>query len=189
MQVWREHSRELLGGDPSPRLSELVDALSPGARVLEVGCGGGRNTRYLKRVGVEVVALDVASEPLLLLGGCCDRVRATADFHLPFASSSFDGAVDSYAFTFVVERGLYARELYRVLKPGGLLLLEFDAEPHVREHSELEAEARGAFEGLFEFLYVRRIYHAWGCLYDETREEIPAVAALLTPLKPARPHS
>jgi hypothetical protein len=53
----------------------------------------------------------------------------------------------------------------------------------VLDHEELEAAARGAFEGLFEFLYVKRIYHAWGCLYDESREEIPALAALLTPLK------
>ena len=129
MQAWSAHSQELLGGAPSPRLRELVNALGPGARVLEVGCGGGRNTRYLSGAGLEVVALDVASEPLLLIGGCCDRVRATADFHLPFASSSFDGALDSYAFTFVAERRLYAREMHRVLKPSGLLLLEFDAEP------------------------------------------------------------
>ena len=183
MQAWSAHARELLGGAPSPRLRELVDALVPGARVLEVGCGGGRNTRHLSGAGLEVVALDVASEPLLLLGARCERVRATADFHLPFASSSFDGALDSYAFTFVAEKRLYAMELRRVLKPGGLLLLEFDAEPHVLDHEELEAAAREAFEGLFEFLHVRRIHHAWGCLYDESREEIPAVAALLAPLK------
>ena len=183
MQAWAAHARELLGGSPSPRLRELAEALGPGARVLEVGCGGGRNTRYLSGVGFEVVALDVASVPLLLLGACCDRVRATADFHLPFVSSSFDAVVDSYAFTFVVERRLYARELRRVLKPGGLLLLEFDAEPHVLGHEELEAAARESFEGLFGFLYVRRVHHAWGCLYDETKEEIPAIAALLTPLK------
>ena len=183
MQAWSAHSKELLGGAPSPRLRELVDALAPGARVLEVGCGGGRNTRHLSGAGFEVVALDVASVPLLLMGRCCDRVRATADFHLPFASSSFDGVLDSYAFTFVVKRRLYARELRRVLKPSGLLLLEFDAEPHVLDHEELEAAAREAFEGLFEFLYVRRIHHAWGYLHDESREEIPAVAALLAPLK------
>jgi hypothetical protein len=53
----------------------------------------------------------------------------------------------------------------------------------VLDHEELEAAAREAFEGLFEFLHVRRIHHAWGCLYDESREEIPAVAALLAPLK------
>jgi len=134
MQAWSAHSKELLGGAPSPRLRELVDALAPGARVLEVGCGGGRNTRHLSGAGFEVVALDVASVPLLLMGRCCDRVRATADFHLPFASSSFDGVLDSYAFTFVVKRRLYARELRRVLKPSGLLLLEFDAEPHVPDH-------------------------------------------------------
>lgn len=183
MQAWNAHARELLGGVPSPRLRELVDALAPCARVLEVGCGGGRNTRYMSEMGLEVVALDVAIEPLLLIGGCCDRVRATADFHLPFASSSFDGALDSYAFTFVAERRLYARELRRVLKPSGLLLLEFDAEPHVLDHEELEAVAREAFEGLFEFLYVRRIHHAWGCLHDESKEEIPALVALLAPLK------
>lgn len=183
MHAWKSHTSVLQSrGTPSPRLKLLIEALGSGSRVLEVGCGSGRNTISLAKHGVEVVALDVALEPLLLLGTCCERVRATADFHLPFPDSSFDGVLDSYAFTFIANRRLYARELHRILKREGLLLLEFDEEPYVKSHGELEKALRAAFKGLFEPVEIRRIYHAWGSVHEEGVEEIPAIAALLRPL-------
>lgn len=148
-----------------------------------MGCGSGRNTIPLAMRGIEVVALDVAVEPLLLIGACCDRIRATADFHLPFPDSSFDGILDSYAFTFITNRKLYARELHRVLKPNGLLLLEFDEEPHVKSHEALENALHSTFGGLFRTLKVYRIHHAWGSVHDEEAKEVPAISALLRPLK------
>lgn len=184
MHAWRMHYAEMLKrGPPSPRLKHLVALLGWGARVLEVGCGNGRNTFYLQYRGVEVVALDVAIEPLLNLNCRCERVRATADFRLPFLDSTFDGVVDSYAFTFIKERNLYARELLRILKPNGMLLLEFDEEPHVKEHEELEEVVDRVFSDLFEIISMRRIYHAWGCVYDEEEEHVPSLAAVMKPRK------
>ncbi|MEM1690846.1 MAG: class I SAM-dependent methyltransferase [Thermofilaceae archaeon] len=184
MHAWKSHANALQNrGAPSPRLGLLVDALGGWGRVLEVGCGSGRNTIPLAMQGVEVVALDVAIEPLLFLGACCERVRATGEFHLPFPDSSFDGILDSYAFTFISNRKLYARELHRVLKPKGLLLLEFDEEPHVKSHKALERALHAAFGGLFEPLEVHRIHHAWGIMHEEGVREVPAIAALLRSCK------
>ncbi|MEM3943216.1 MAG: hypothetical protein QXJ59_03940, partial [Thermofilaceae archaeon] len=61
MHAWKSHADALQNrGAPSPRLGLLVGALGGWGRVLEVGCGSGRNTIPLAMQGVEVVALDVA---------------------------------------------------------------------------------------------------------------------------------
>lgn len=45
-------------GDPSPEIGELVELLPEGARVLDLGCGEGRNTIPLLAAGMDVTAVD-----------------------------------------------------------------------------------------------------------------------------------
>jgi len=77
---------------------ELRDALStlPAGRVLDVGCGSGRDAELAERLGRQVVAADASFELLMRLPGplkrgtvCCDVIR------LPFRGRCFAGVIAS----------------------------------------------------------------------------------------------
>lgn len=99
-----------------------------GPRVLEIGVGTGKNIPY-HPPAMRVTAFDLSSR---MLERACARAgvrRADLDLcqadaqALPFADASFDTAVGTFVFCSVPDPVLGLRELRRVLKPGGQLLL------------------------------------------------------------------
>jgi ubiquinone/menaquinone biosynthesis C-methylase UbiE len=113
--------------------SWLAGGVGPG-RVLDLGCGTGRNLPLYGR-GVRAIGLDPCHESLLkarrrVPGVPLVRARAEA---LPFRAGAFDAVVSGLVFCSVgdVPRGL--AEVRRVLSPGGVLrMLE-----HVRASGRL----------------------------------------------------
>jgi ubiquinone/menaquinone biosynthesis C-methylase UbiE len=102
-----------------------------GKRCLDVGCGGGRYSLAMARMGAKsVVGVDVSESGLKDAAMRGERIgysnvtfkQATA-LELPFADAEFDFVCCSGVLhhTRSVERGL--REIHRVLKPGGSLYL------------------------------------------------------------------
>ena len=118
-----------------PLRSWLARGVEAG-RILDLGCGTGRNLPLFGR-GVRAVGLDPCPESLLKArrrapGVPLVRARAEA---LPFRDGAFDTVVSGLVFCSVedVPRGL--AEVRRVLRPGGVLrMLE-----HVRSDSRLGA--------------------------------------------------
>ena len=124
--------------DPDHRLVELVDdyAAPGGARVLDLGCAGGRNTELLAALGFDVWALDAASAMVertrerlsgLLGWGAARRrvVEGRMDDLSRWADASFDLVVALGIFHSagsVAEWDRAALEVARVLRPGGRLL-------------------------------------------------------------------
>ncbi len=107
-----------------------------GCRALDVGCGGGRTVQKLcemvgsgKVTGVDYSALCVEKSQKLnqknILCGKAEICRASVN-ELPFAEESFDiiTAVETYYFWQDKLGGL--KELLRVLRRGGRLLLVFE---------------------------------------------------------------
>ena len=100
-----------------------------GARVLEVGCGAGQCSRWLRTQGADVVGVDLSFRQLqhsLRLdaetGVAVPAVCASVT-RLPVASSSIDVACSAFgAFPFVVDIVQALREVSRVLRPGGRLV-------------------------------------------------------------------
>jgi ubiquinone/menaquinone biosynthesis C-methylase UbiE len=111
---------------------EAVFALLPeleGRQVLEVGCGTGNISLALARRGARVVGLDV-SGPMLAAaqhkarqqGLSLTWTRGLAGL-LPFPEAIFDGVISILALDFIPDRLGALREIMRVLRPGGFLVL------------------------------------------------------------------
>ena len=104
--------------------------LLPGARVLDVGCGTGADLRLLaEAVGpsgcVEGVDISETMIAECLQRGIPPNVRvqvAGADA-LPFDANTFDAARSERVIQHLANPRSAVRELFRVLKPGGMVLI------------------------------------------------------------------
>lgn len=104
--------------------------------VLNAGCGAGSFTMKLIDAGYDVTSVD-ASEPFVerLAGelerrGLAHAPVAVADLHeLPFPDASFDGVVSGEVLEHLADDETAVRELVRVLRPGGMLVVSVPANP------------------------------------------------------------
>jgi ubiquinone/menaquinone biosynthesis C-methylase UbiE len=101
-----------------------------GARVLDVGCGTGAQSRTLiRQPGVgEVVGVDRAKfllERARELGAGIDSLSfEEGDGHnIPLADASFDVAVAHTLLTHVADSEAVITDIFRVLRPGGTLAI------------------------------------------------------------------
>jgi SAM-dependent methyltransferase len=128
--------------------------LSPGARVLDAGCGTGVVARVAAQAvapGGLVVALDPAIE-MLRVGrgrGLATVVCGQAE-ELPFPAASFDAVLASFVISHVPSYEAALAEMVRVLKPGGKLGVTAwgPAEDRFREHWRTVAESFGGREAM-----------------------------------------
>jgi ubiquinone/menaquinone biosynthesis C-methylase UbiE len=96
-------------------------------RVLEVASGTGRVTRQLAARPGELVATDLNEAMLARARTVVTDPRIewrVADMQaLPFADSSFDAVVCQFGLMFVPDKLLALREMRRVVRPGGVVLV------------------------------------------------------------------
>jgi ubiquinone/menaquinone biosynthesis C-methylase UbiE len=105
-------------------LCEAVD-LEAGSRVLDVACGNGNATlaaarRWCKVTGLDYVPalLDRAGERAVAEHLDVELVEGDAE-QLPFEDAHFDVALSTFGVMFAPDQERAARELMRVVKPGG----------------------------------------------------------------------
>ncbi len=109
--------------------------IAPPMRVLDAGCGYGRNLVYLLRAGCEVFALDADPEGVehvrqlsagLGTGLPRENFQVGAIERMPFPDAFSDAVLCNSVLHFARDedhfRAMLA-ELWRVLKPGGLLFI------------------------------------------------------------------
>jgi demethylmenaquinone methyltransferase/2-methoxy-6-polyprenyl-1,4-benzoquinol methylase len=95
----------------------------PGERVLDLAAGTGVSTVELGKSGAWCVATDF-SEGMLAAGRFRNIPMVAGDaMALPFADDSFDGVTISFGLRNVADTDLAMREMLRVTKPGGRLVV------------------------------------------------------------------
>ncbi len=99
--------------------------VGPGDDVLDVACGTGNATIPAARAGARVTGLDITPELLDIGAGLAPEVAwVEGDAQeLPFADDSFDVVMSVFGCMFAPDQARAARELQRVLRPGGRLVV------------------------------------------------------------------
>jgi SAM-dependent methyltransferase len=113
----------------------LRGRIRPGLRVLDVGCGGGRNLRYLLRAGYDVAGCDPDPEAIASVRrlaaelappssrGLEDRFRVERAEELSFAEHAFDVVLCNAVLHFARDGDHFRAMLagaWRPLRPGGV---------------------------------------------------------------------
>ena len=113
---------------------ELVGLMKAGPtdHLLDVGSGIGGPARVIAtRLGCRITGIDLTTEfcdvarTLTRALGLQDRVSFEVGnaMDMPFATTSFDGAYSMNVSMNIADKGGFYREIHRVLKPGGWLVL------------------------------------------------------------------
>lgn len=125
-RIYRSKEREAF--EEGPALSRALD-LPPGAQVLDLPCGWGRLHPFLREAGYVIVGGDRSQLNLHRHAQehPCPLVRLDLR-HLPFRAGCADGVLCAYTswgyFATDEENLRQLQEFARVLRPGGVLLLD-----------------------------------------------------------------
>lgn len=120
--LWRESLREMARHLP-PSAAEL--------RLLIVGCGSGNSARELREVrpDLRIIGLDTSIKTLRVARRAVTAGQSSSSFvqantaRLPLSDSSVDAVMGLSIYYLLAERPAFLLEAYRVLRPGGRLIL------------------------------------------------------------------
>lgn len=125
--------RRMFGGIDVYLFDQLLKGrIAPGMRVLDAGCGGGRNLHYLMRAGYDVAGVDEDARSIEAVRTLAAELAPTQDASafvrssvadMPFADGAFDVVLSNAVLHFSPDRDRFVRsldEMWRVLAPGGM---------------------------------------------------------------------
>jgi len=155
-------------------MGKIVLDLAPGSKVLDLGCGNGKTTAVLIKMGLDVTGLDFSPTAI---GHCIGAFGDKAKFtiaecdHMPFPDNYFDAVAAVHILEHLNDTQLKdtVKEISRVLIPGGLVFVRSfavgDAKSEGRDRNRRgngieyryysEEEMKGIFKG-FELISSER---------------------------------
>lgn len=107
-------------------MARELSGLPPRSSILEVGCGDGSFTKELVKYSPDVVAIDISesqiAENAKHFGGITFQQHDVAE-RFPFELGAFDVIWCSEVLEHLFDPAFALREMHRILKPGGKLLV------------------------------------------------------------------
>jgi Methylase involved in ubiquinone/menaquinone biosynthesis len=106
-----------------------IDKLPRGSKLLDVGCGIGGSTRILARdygfdaLGITISPAQVKRAQELTPEGLTAKFQVDDAMNLSFADGTFDVVWCIEAGPHMPDKAVFAKELMRVLKPNGILVV------------------------------------------------------------------
>jgi ubiquinone/menaquinone biosynthesis C-methylase UbiE len=135
-------------------LAEYAD-IKLGNKVLDAGCGEGRaSLRIAEEYGASVTGIDLVPRSIKVAKSRAKKTKARlryelADYNkLPYADGTFDVVFTLETFTHSPDPEKTLKEFWRVLKPGGRIVI-FDYS--IKDLKAMPAETRLAVENIAKY--------------------------------------
>jgi SAM-dependent methyltransferase len=194
-QIWESwhhtHSYASPSGHAEAELETFVKSLpagGPGLRILEVGCGQGRDAINLARRDYEVTAFDLSPTAIRIARANALSADVKVDFgirdasqQLPYGNDAFHGIFAHLALHYFDDFTTHSvfMELARVLKPGGILYFTVRSvkDHFYRKGKQIDANLycyEGHVRGFFDISCAQELLRNWdirACEYYEVVAE------------------
>ena len=123
--------------------------ISPDAKILDAGCGIGRNSEFFVRNNFDIFGIDIENQAIQGVKEQAASWNASYDLdrfviadliEIPFPENDFDFIISSAVLHFSTDRAHFTKmfdELVRVLKPGGILFIRMTTKhtlAHLSQH-------------------------------------------------------
>ena len=170
----------------------LKGRFGPGMRLLDAGCGSGRNLVYFLREGFDVCGVDTSPDAIAHVRSLAralaarlpeENFRREPVERMSFAGESFDAVLSSAVLHFAADEAQWLammREMWRVLKPGGIFFARLASSAGVEGEIEHLGGRRYRLRGGVEWLLSDER------LLRETTDSLPG--ELIEPLKTVVVH-
>ncbi len=177
-----EYARELFGElQHKPLDRQLLDRFAARmlgrGQVCDMGCGPGQVARYLRDAGAEVFGLDLSPRMVAQARRLSPDIsfREANMMALDLPDGTLGGIAAFYAIVNIPGESLPSvfREMHRVLRPGGLLLLAFHVGSEVIEKEELWGQTVSMDFFFFQTLSIQQRLEAAGFGIEEIIEREP----------------
>ncbi|AAQ00705.1 MULTISPECIES: methyltransferase domain-containing protein [Prochlorococcus] len=134
-----------------------LSTLPKGSRIIDIGCGIGGSSRILaKDYGFDVVGITISSEQVKRANQLTPKelkchFEIMNALNLKFEDGSFDGVWSVEAGPHILNKQLFADEMLRVLRPGGVLAV---ADWNRRDYAKKEI-------GFLNSLVLKQLLNQW----------------------------
>jgi len=166
---YRTHAQEYFeatrGIDPRPFLAPLAEFLAPGAEILDIGCGSGRDLAWLKQKGFSPTGFERSAElaRLARAHSACPVIEGDFDT-FDFTVSRFDAVllIGSLVHLPPEQLPLALRRAAGALRPGGVILLslkEGDGTLPMEDGRVFTLWRHAPLAALFESLELKILHH------------------------------
>jgi len=132
----------LSGGHAAKIKKKIVkEYIQPGMQVLDIGCGTGTFLDYAAKAGAKAKGIDISESMLevakkrIIKNGWQDEIEVyhtgAVEMDTLFVENSFDLIVSTLVFSelYLEERMLTLRQIKKLLKPGGKLVIAVEVKP------------------------------------------------------------